>query len=265
MVKAAVSEAALLGVGVGESVGTSPKSSQASEVTQQTPPQPRKTNPERTHRNTNTPTPPGLEDQRQGGFPALPVLPDLAETESCPLEFTTVPPGLRTPSPQPSPSTEGSWAACTCGSSPQSTSCSHYPESQLSSLKKSGMFTVTCQEKYRVARAGGVPRHRSATCGSSGAPQVALGGPAGPRLVTLLSAANCSQKRSCDIVGVRGAEQWPPCPPGSTAGERQPHDHGGQRLSGSESAAPTDLADPICMRVSHRLPTSPKAGLGFRK
>lgn len=65
------------------------------------------------------------------------------------------------------------------------------------------------------------------------APQLALGGPAGPWLVTLLSAANCSQKRSCDMVRVWGAEQWPPCPPGRAAGEHQPHDHGGRRLSSS--------------------------------
>lgn len=138
-------------------------------------------------------------------------------------------------------------------------------EFQIIDLKNSGMFTVTCQGKYRVAGLG-ASCPSSATCGSSGVPQVALGGHAGPWLVTLLSAANCSQKRSCDMVGVWGAEQWPPCPPGRAAGEHQPHDHGGRRLSSSVGlGGSSDPAGPICMRVSHRLPTSPKAGLSFRK
>lgn len=54
--------------------------------------------------------------------------------------------------------------------------------------------------------------------------------------------------------GCGGAERWLSGPPGRATGEHQPHDHGSRRLSGSVGdRGRSDLAGPICMRVSHRL------------
>lgn len=133
------------------------------------------------------------------------------------------------------------------------TPCRLLPQHQTNGLQSLACSLKLAKKSTEWAGLG-VPRHSSATCGSSGAPQVALGGPAGPWQVTLLSAANCSQKRSCDMVGAWGAGR-PLGPPGRAAGEPQPHDRGrrqrAQQLRGTRRQQRP--AGPICMRVSHRL------------
>lgn len=154
-----------------------------SQVIQQTSPHPRKTNPEKTHRKPQTPsTPSGLKTQRIDGLLPLPIPSDLAEIDFClcPCRGVDNSPIWTEDTPtHPSLSSESSWASSGhlhLRLPPTAVLMLATMLSLVSDLKNSGMFTVTCQEKYRVGRAGGVPRHSSATCGSSGAPQVALGG-----------------------------------------------------------------------------------------